>query len=268
MEFLNDGDLVIDENPGPLDLYDDTQVLLEGSTAYALASQFSDIGGSMILVTGSTNAFAIRDPENPDASAQAGMDSSLEARFEVTTPMEYDISGFANIAGEGNASLRLDGPSGTIHAIGSAEPGMLSIGEAGMLEPGLHTFTFSSGALVVDAKGFESGTSAATDFYIGMLLYDVVSVPGVSADPTLRVAPNPVRPGQAVRIHMDADVSRIEIVDAGGRLVSRGALTPGGDGALWDASDRFGQPLAPGIYFARLHHSRGVETARLAVLPR
>ncbi len=160
IEFLADGDTSVEDVAGPLDLFDDSEVLLEGSSAYALASQFSDVGTEVILMTGSTNAHAIRDAENPDATAQAGMDASITASFDVSALTEFNVSGFANTAGAANAHLRIDGPSGTVFSGGISEPGMVTFGDSGVLEAGIHTFTFTSGALVIDADGFDTGTTA------------------------------------------------------------------------------------------------------------
>lgn len=98
------------------------------------------------------------------------------------------------------------------------------------------------------------------------------SVTGAGANPALRLAPSPVRAGQAaqlsLRLHEPAEVT-VEIVDAAGRLARREHAGHHAAGVLalsLRAQDEAGAPLAPGLYFVRVRTGGRPAEARWAVL--
>ena len=78
--------------------------------------------------------------------------------------------------------------------------------------------------------------------------------PGAPAAPSLRAFPNPASSGAAIAFAAVASgASEVLVYDLSGRLVGRVPLvaTDGPARASWQARDRNGVQLPPGIYFAR-----------------
>jgi len=78
--------------------------------------------------------------------------------------------------------------------------------------------------------------------------------PGAPAAPSLKAFPNPASSGAAIAFAAVASgASEVLVYDLAGRLVGRVPLvaTDGPARASWQARDRNGVELAPGIYFAR-----------------
>jgi len=111
---------------------------------------------------------------------------------------------------------------------------------------------------------FPSGTSAADDPAVG----EPSPPPPATA---LRVAPNPVRAGESVRIAapLAAAGATLDVVDAGGRVVRQltfvASGAAGGSEAVWDGRDARGRAAAAGIYHARLVAAGAAGGQRLAV---
>ena len=94
-----------------------------------------------------------------------------------------------------------------------------------------------------------------------------VDGPGTRVD-GIRLGPNPVVAGGAVTFEVSGGEARtLELFDLGGRRLATLALRPGPNGrtATWEARDAAGQPLAPGVVFARCGTRR---PARIAVIGR
>jgi murein DD-endopeptidase MepM/ murein hydrolase activator NlpD len=76
---------------------------------------------------------------------------------------------------------------------------------------------------------------------------------------SVRVSPNPLSPGTAVRITLPAQgVLSYAVYDLGGKLVR--AFKPGPDKApviVWNGCDGQGRPLASGVYLGRLVLEKG-----------
>jgi hypothetical protein len=80
---------------------------------------------------------------------------------------------------------------------------------------------------------------------------------------TLKAYPNPFNSSCRILVD-DADVSTVEIFDIAGRLVNRLSINDGH--AIWDGRTFEGQPLASGIYFARLNTVRRSESIKIVLL--
>lgn len=108
---------------------------------------------------------------------------------------------------------------------------------------------------------FPSGTSAAPE---------PVAAPAVTP---LRVAPNPARAGESVRIAapLAAAGAQVDIVDVSGRVVRRLALVAGSANgpaqASWDGRDERGRAVAAAVYHARLASGERSSTIAIVRLP-
>jgi len=95
-------------------------------------------------------------------------------------------------------------------------------------------------------------------------------VPGDICVRILKIAPNPVRSGTAIRFHLAASgKSDLAVYDIRGRLVSKiglGELQPGTQLVTWDGTSQAGEPVAPGVYFAVVKAGSGVASAKLVVV--
>jgi hypothetical protein len=85
------------------------------------------------------------------------------------------------------------------------------------------------------------------------------------------IAPNPVRSGARIEYEVpDRGPVRLSLYDAAGRLVRRivdEEVPAGVHRARWDGRDRYGHPVAAGVYFAKLRTSRGrTESVKMVVL--
>jgi hypothetical protein len=81
-------------------------------------------------------------------------------------------------------------------------------------------------------------------------------------------APNPVRAGDAVVFWSGKrEAGELRVYDLNGRQVGHAALTTASDRTVshWSARDAAGQPLEPGVYFARMGNQAGY---RVLVLKR
>jgi hypothetical protein len=61
----------------------------------------------------------------------------------------------------------------------------------------------------------------------------------------------------------------VHIYGVAGRLVAtvfEGKLPEGGETVVWDGLDHAGQPIASGVYFARLESSEETQTAKLVYM--
>ena len=83
----------------------------------------------------------------------------------------------------------------------------------------------------------------------------VISLAG--PDMALLASPNPFRPGDAIRFAGEdlRKVSVLNVYDCLGRLVTRTEVGPATGSWTWDATDRGGSPVAPGVYFMRFSGS-------------
>jgi aminopeptidase N len=85
------------------------------------------------------------------------------------------------------------------------------------------------------------------------------------------IVPNPFNPATEIRFTLPADQAvRLAVYDVSGRLVKTlvDEVRPAGDnGARWDGTDRSGQAVASGAYFARLT-GKGVNQVRSMALIR
>ncbi len=91
-------------------------------------------------------------------------------------------------------------------------------------------------------------------------IYDSdVSLPQLA----LRAYPNPFNSSCRISIG-DADFSAVEIFDIAGRMVNRLSINDGY--TIWDGRAFDGQPLASGIYFARLKTVRRSESMKIVLL--
>jgi hypothetical protein len=86
--------------------------------------------------------------------------------------------------------------------------------------------------------------------------------------------PNPARMGEAMHLPVEVPVggaeARIEIVDAGGRVVRRFDVRPGGFASVrvdWDGTNDAGLACAPGVYRACLVAGSTRQTVRVARVP-
>lgn len=92
----------------------------------------------------------------------------------------------------------------------------------------------------------------------------------IDGNPSLVCAPNPFRDGTEIRFEL-ADEGRVDlrIVDVAGRqvraLLSDAARSPGGHVLLWDGTDRAGQPVPVGVYFAMLRTARERSVQKLVL---
>jgi hypothetical protein len=66
--------------------------------------------------------------------------------------------------------------------------------------------------------------------------------------------PNPFRPGDLISAgeSVGNEPLDLRIFDCLGRLVFSTQLGPGGHGMVWEAFDRRGNLVAPGVYFLRV----------------
>ncbi|MEZ4387964.1 MAG: FlgD immunoglobulin-like domain containing protein [Candidatus Krumholzibacteriia bacterium] len=90
------------------------------------------------------------------------------------------------------------------------------------------------------------------------------------AVPTLAAAPNPFNPCTVLRFQLSAAAPvRLSLHDLRGRRVRTllaADLTVGTHAVAWDGRDESGQPVATGVYLARLRTADRVVTTRLALL--
>jgi subtilisin family serine protease len=86
--------------------------------------------------------------------------------------------------------------------------------------------------------------------------------PGVAAATGrgLGAAPNPFRASTWLSTPWPGTLM---VLDVGGRVVARRAVSPGEAGVLWDGRDDHGRRLPAGLYFARLEGSPGAVSTRL-----
>jgi len=96
---------------------------------------------------------------------------------------------------------------------------------------------------------------------------------GTSIDPRILSAqPNPARSQTRLRFYMPpSSEAGLAIYDVGGRLVRElalGPLAPGIHEATWDGTSRDGEPVASGVYFARLSTGDRAHTLRVSILRR
>jgi hypothetical protein len=117
-----------------------------------------------------------------------------------------------------------------------------------------------------------AGTEAAGLWH--QVLGSVVGAPELSEmlDGTLRVRPNPFRPGTTIEFTVSESGAAIDLTvfDAAGRVVrvlERGWAAGGERSVSWDARDRSGRPLPSGVYFVRLQVGGETRTQK-AVLRR
>lgn len=82
--------------------------------------------------------------------------------------------------------------------------------------------------------------------------------------------PNPFNPSTVIPVSVErAGAARLDIVTPDGRLVRtllEGDLPAGTREVRWDGTDGAGQPVASGVYLARLHSVDGVQSKRLMLL--
>ena len=94
-----------------------------------------------------------------------------------------------------------------------------------------------------------------------------VQVPPRDAGLALAGHPNPFSGEATIGFRMAAPgYVRLELLDAGGRLVRRlldAGVTAGDQRVPWDARDAAGRSVSPGVYFVRLETPHGVEAIRL-----
>jgi hypothetical protein len=106
----------------------------------------------------------------------------------------------------------------------------------------------------------------------GFALDEPIAVePGIDvAQGRLRVSPSPTSGATAVTFDLPeaADV-RIEVYDAGGRLVRRiadGHRAAGVVHTQWDGEDELGRPVASGTYLVRVVAGERAEVQRVSVI--
>ena len=95
---------------------------------------------------------------------------------------------------------------------------------------------------------------------------NALDVPVTGPGLELRMGPNPVVAGSRVRFWSARPITEpVRVLDLQGREMARFAFTPsgGGYGATWEARDRAGHPLTPGLYFAHLGRQAGVRVVVL-----
>ncbi len=129
------------------------------------------------------------------------------------------------------------------------------------------------------SRGFANGRIAFAyhldDGHEGIALATRTSAAVPAADatparPTLRAA-NPAFGAVALRLGVPAGarVVRLEVMDAGGRLVRElacPAFAVGDARAEWDGRDTHGRQLSPGVYFTRLVTTHGETVLRTVLL--
>jgi subtilisin family serine protease len=94
--------------------------------------------------------------------------------------------------------------------------------------------------------------------------YATTGVGGPVSPAGVRFGPNPVVAGSTVSFAVSGSTVRtLDVFDLSGRRVARAPFTPGSSGAIarWTTRSASGQPLAPGIYLARVGGSAVVRVA-------
>jgi subtilisin family serine protease len=89
-----------------------------------------------------------------------------------------------------------------------------------------------------------------------------------SPDVTFLASPNPFRPGDTV-LFAGEDLWKplvLNVYDCLGRLVTRTEVGPATGSWTWDATDRGGSPVAPGVYFMRLSGSDPGSTHKIVLV--
>jgi hypothetical protein len=100
----------------------------------------------------------------------------------------------------------------------------------------------------------------------GFALLRLESEPVPARGPALRLGPNPGLGEMRFAVSRAGAGARIEIVDAGGRLVWSRALDPGTATVTWRGERDGGGRARPGLYLARVIDASGVTTARVSWL--
>ena len=171
-------------------------------------------------------------------------------------------------------TFRVDVPQGVADRPSSSQPWWLRVDEAGYVN---RVGRIAAYKLIWHGTGgdeiYEGGPvpmpTIEGQSVFASIPHATTGVGGLnpSAGP-VRFGPNPVVSGSTVSFAVSAPTDRmLDVFDLSGRRVARAPFMPGSSGAIarWTTRNAAGQPIAPGIYLARVGRT---EVVRVAVIRR
>jgi hypothetical protein len=249
------------------------QASVEGSSesgifALGNASQTSSLEEDLFSLTGSFYARA-DVPDSVESGFGEGFGQSLVNVWLVPDVVTLvDVQAQLNAVGGGAARLEIfdfGAPGYVLQVV--VEDGSQVVSESIVLQPGReYLFTASTHGYGQAQTGFNPGPSlgdydAVINFSSSVAVSDAAITPA-----TVGVGPNPARTGSPLTIATGTTAPAVVTIhDLAGRRVA-GLPTDGSLEITWDARDRSGRPLTPGVYFVRVANATGEATRRVTII--
>ena len=129
-------------------------------------------------------------------------------------------------------------------------------GDSGTGDTANHTYDTTGTYTITLSTTSDSGCTSITT---RMVYVELIGIAGMASSEGLNVYPNPVQPGQRLRVDLPAGITTANavLVDAAGRVVAQERVT--GSQATLTA------PAVAGVYTLQLHSATGVAVGRVVV---